>query len=288
MFDTIANIEHRTSNIEHRMTIDYITWNVSPEIFSIGSWSLRWYGLLFASSFFFGYLILIRIFKKEDIQIKFLDELTTYMIIGTVIGARLGHCLFYEPSYYLQHPLKILTVWEGGLASHGAGIGIILTIIIFSSVRKFSFLWVMDRVVIVVALSGLLIRTGNLMNSEIFGTPTSLPWGFLFLRASNPAEALDPRHPTQLYEGLSYLLIFLYLWRYYYLKSGKPSPGFIFGMCLTLVFGARFFIEFLKEPQVGFEQSMLLNMGQILSIPFVLLGIILILYSKGKLTFIKK
>lgn len=265
------------------MIINYITWNVAPEIFSIGSWAVRWYGLLFASSFLFGYLILVRVFKKEDIPIKYLDELTTYMIIGTVLGARLGHCLFYEPSYYLHHPLKILMVWEGGLASHGAAIGIILTIIIFSSIRKFSFLWVMDRVVIVVALSGLLIRTGNLMNSEIFGIPTTLPWGFFFIRSSNPAEALNPRHPTQLYEGLSYLMIFLFLWRYYYLKDGKPAPGFIFGTFLTLVFGVRFFIEFVKEPQVGFEQDMLLNMGQLLSVPFILFGIFLILYSKNKL-----
>jgi len=270
------------------MTIDFITWNVSPEIFSIGSLTVRWYGLLFASSFFFGYLILMRIFRKESIAIKFLDELTTYMIIGTVVGARLGHCLFYEPAYYLQHPLKILAVWEGGLASHGAAIGIILTIIIFSLVRKFSFLWVIDRIVIVVALSGLLIRMGNLMNSEIFGVPTNLPWGFLFIRASDPAEAVDPRHPTQLYEGLSYLIIFLYLWRYYYLKDGKPAPGFLFGMFLTLVFGVRFFIEFLKEPQVGFEREMALNMGQLLSIPFVLAGIILIFFSTGKLKYLKK
>jgi phosphatidylglycerol---prolipoprotein diacylglyceryl transferase len=265
------------------MVINYITWNVSPEIFSIGTWAIRWYGLLFASSFFFGYLILVKVFTKEKIAIKLLDELTTYMIIGTVLGARLGHCLFYEPSYYLQHPLKILMVWEGGLASHGAAIGIILTIIIFSRVRKFSFLWVMDRVVIVVALSGFLIRTGNLMNSEIFGIPTTLPWGFFFLRASNPAEALDPRHPTQLYEGLSYLMIFFFLWRLYYLKDGKPAQGFIFGVFLTLVFGMRFLIEFIKEPQVGFEQSMVLNMGQLLSIPLILAGILLILYSKKKL-----
>jgi phosphatidylglycerol---prolipoprotein diacylglyceryl transferase len=273
----------RGTRNEKRMSINYITWNVSPEIFSIGTWAIRWYGLLFASSFFLGYFILYRVFAKEKIEIKYLDELTTYMIVGTVLGARLGHCLFYEPSYYLQHPLKILMVWEGGLASHGAAIGIILTIIVFSRVRKFSFLWVIDRIVIVVALSGLLIRTGNLMNSEIFGIPTTLPWGFYFLRASNPAEAIDPRHPTQLYEGLSYLVIFVFLWRYYYLKDGKPLPGYLFGMFLILVFGVRFFIEFIKEPQVGFEQSMILNMGQLLSIPFVFSGILLVLFSKNKL-----
>ena len=254
----------------------YIHWNPSPDLFHIGSLTIRWYGLLFASSFFFGYFIMLQFFKKEGIEVAKLDTLTTYMVLGTVIGARLGHCLFYEPGYYLSHPLKILEVWEGGLASHGAAIGIILSIWIFGMRNKLTFLWVMDRIVIVVALSGLCIRTGNLMNSEIFGHITSLPWGFYFLRAANPAEALDPRHPTQIYEGLSYFIFFLFLWRLYYIKKGKPEPGLLFGLFLILVFGLRFFVEFLKEPQVGFEQGMLLNMGQLLSIPLVLLGIILV------------
>ena len=254
----------------------YIHWNPSPDLFHIGSLTIRWYGLLFASSFFFGYFIMLQFFKKEGIEVAKLDTLTTYMVLGTVIGARLGHCLFYEPGYYLSHPLKILEVWEGGLASHGAAIGIILAIWIFGMRNKLTFLWVMDRIVIVVALSGLCIRTGNLMNSEIFGHITSLPWGFYFLRAANPAEALDPRHPTQIYEGLSYFIFFLFLWRLYYIKKGKPEPGLLFGLFLILVFGLRFFVEFLKEPQVGFEQGMLLNMGQLLSIPLVLLGIILV------------
>jgi len=254
----------------------YIQWNPSPDLFHIGSLTIRWYGLLFASSFFFGYFIMLKFFKKEGIEVAKLDTLTTYMVLGTVIGARLGHCLFYEPGYYLSHPLKILEVWEGGLASHGAAIGIILAIWIFGLRNKLTFLWTIDRIVIVVALSGLCIRTGNLMNSEIFGHITSLPWGFYFLRAANPAEALDPRHPTQIYEGLSYFIFFLFLWRLYYIKKGKPEPGLLFGLFLILVFGLRFFVEFLKEPQVGFEQGMLLNMGQLLSIPFVLLGIILV------------
>ena len=263
------------------MTLAYINWNVSPEIFTIGSLSIRWYGLQFASSFFFGYLIMLRIFRKENIPSKVLDELTTYMIIGTLVGARLGHCLFYEPGYYLAHPLKILMIWEGGLASHGAGIGIVLALVIFAAARKLPFLWVIDRIVIVVALSGLLIRLGNLMNSEIYGFPTTLPWGFRFLRSSVPLEGTDPRHPTQLYEGLSYLLIFIYLWWYYYRKNGKPEPGYLFGMFLLLVFGVRFLIEFIKEPQVGFEKSMVLNLGQLLSIPFIVAGILLLFYSKG-------
>ena len=219
---------------------------------------------------------MLQFFKKEGIEVTKLDTLTTYMVIGTVVGARLGHCLFYEPGYYLSHPLKILEVWEGGLASHGAAIGIILAIWIFGIRNKLTFLWVMDRVVIVVALSGLCIRTGNLMNSEIFGHVTSLPWGFYFLRAANPAEALDPRHPTEIYEGLSYFIFFLILWRLYYIKKGKPEPGLFFGLFLILVFGLRFLVEFLKEPQVGFENGMALNMGQLLSIPFVLLGIYLV------------
>lgn len=262
------------------MMLTYIHWSPDPEIFRIGSMAVRWYGVLFALGFIFGYIILQRMFKMEGVPIKLLDSLTTYMIIGTIIGARLGHCLFYEPDYYLAHPMKILAVWEGGLASHGAAIGIILALILFSYLKKKPFLWVVDRIVIVVALAGFLIRMGNLMNSEIFGHVTSLPWGFYFLRASDPKEALDPRHPTQIYEGLSYLLIFFYLIWYYYHKKGAPEHGFLFGMFLILVFGVRFFLEFLKEPQVGFEATMSLNMGQLLSIPFVLVGIFFVVRSR--------
>ncbi|MEI6433865.1 MAG: prolipoprotein diacylglyceryl transferase [Bacteroidota bacterium] len=257
-----------------------IIWDPSPDIFRFGSFAVRWYGLFFALSFFFGYVIMQRFFNKEGVPIKLLDELTTYMIIGTIVGARLGHVFFYEPEWYIAHPIKILQVWEGGLASHGAGIGIITALIIFSKVRNKSFLWVMDRIVIVVALAGFLIRMGNLMNSEIYGLPTSLPWGFQFLHSTTPSEALVPRHPTQIYEGVSYLLIFFLLWWYYYRKDGKPANGLLFGMFMTLVFGIRFFIEFIKEPQVGFEKGLTLNMGQLLSIPFVVAGIILIIMAR--------
>jgi len=262
------------------MTALFIHWNPSPEIFTLGNFAIRWYGLLFASSFVFGYIILQRVFKKEGIPVKLLDELTTYMIIGTIIGARLGHVFFYEPAWYLAHPIKILEVWEGGLASHGAGIGIILTLLIFSYIKKRPFLWVIDRVVIVVALSGFFIRMGNLMNSEIYGNVTNLPWGFYFDRSIVPDEATQPRHPTQIYEGLSYLSIFIFLLYYYYKKDGRPAPGFIFGMFLILVFGIRFFIEFLKVPQVGFEREMALNMGQLLSIPFVIAGGLFVYLAK--------
>ena len=259
-----------------------IVWDPSPEIFEIGGFAVRWYGLFFALSFFFGYLIMLKFFNREGVPVKLLDELTTYMIIGTIVGARLGHVFFYEPEWYLAHPVKILKVWEGGLASHGAGIGIILSILIFSYVRKKPFLWVMDRIVIVVALAGFLIRMGNLMNSEIYGLPTSLPWGFMFLKSTTPSDGLLPRHPTQIYEGLSYLAIFFILWWYYYKKDGKPALGFLFGLFMILVFGMRFLIEFIKEPQVGFEKNLTLNLGQMLSIPFVIAGIILVFLSMRK------
>jgi prolipoprotein diacylglyceryl transferase len=259
------------------MVINYITWNVNPEIFHLGSLSVRWYGLLFAAGFFFGYLIMAKFFRKENIPLKELDRLTTYMVIGTIIGARLGHCLFYEPAYYLAHPLEILKVWEGGLASHGAALGIILAIYLFSRKSTQTFLWTIDRIVIVVALSGVLIRLGNLMNSEIFGKPSGLPWAFVFIRDNN-----IPRHPTQIYEALAYLITFGYLLRHYYRQNGNPRPGFLFGMFMILIFAARFIIEFLKEPQVSFENQYMLNLGQSLSIPFILLGIWLVWRSKRK------
>jgi phosphatidylglycerol---prolipoprotein diacylglyceryl transferase len=263
--------------------LQFIVWSPSPEIFSVGSLAVRWYGLLFALSFFFGYIIMLRFFKKEGVPVKVLDELTTYMIIGTILGARLGHVFFYEPAWYLAHPIKILQIWEGGLASHGAGIGIIAALLIFSYVKKRPFLWVMDRIVIVVALAGFLIRMGNLMNSEIYGLPTTMPWGFKFVNSTTPEDGLVPRHPTQIYEGLSYLISFVVLLWYYYKKDGKPALGMLFGMFLIMIFGVRILIEFIKEPQVGFEKGLTLNMGQLLSIPFVIAGLIFIyLASKRK------
>ena len=254
------------------MILNSITWTAHPEIFRIGNFAIRWYGVLFASGFATGYFIMLKFFKKENVPVKLLDQLTTYMVIATVIGARLGHCLFYEPAYYLSHPIEILKIWEGGLASHGAAIGILLAVYIFSRKNKVSYWWTMDRIALVTALAGFFIRMGNLMNSEIFGRPTSLPWGFIYANASDPAQRMQARHPTQIYEGLAYLLIFVILIVIYYKKNGKPREGSLLSLFLLLVFAARFLIEFLKEPQVGFEQSMILNLGQLLSIPFILAG----------------
>lgn len=265
------------------MLLNYINWNVDPEIVGFWGLSIRYYGLLFASSFFFGYIIMQKMFKKEGLTIELLDKLTVYMAVGTVIGARLGHCLFYQPDYYLSNPWEIIKIWHGGLASHGAAVGILIAIYYFSKKHKKPYLWTMDRIVIVVALAGFLIRMGNLMNSEIYGNPTELPWGFIFIRNG---EVL-PKHPTQIYEALSYLIIFVLLYFIYNKKGDQLKQGLIFGLFLILLFTARFFIEFIKEVQVNFEQGMSLNMGQWLSIPFILIGFFLLYRSLKQQSAIK-
>lgn len=252
-----------------------VPWDVNPEIFRIGSFAVRWYGLLFASSFLFGYIIMQRIFKNEGLGEASLDRVTIYMAIGVIAGARLGHCLFYEPEYYLSNPLEIIKVWHGGLASHGAAIGILIALWLFVRKEKKEYAWILDRVAIVVALSGFFIRMGNLMNSEIYGVETTLPWGFVFMRNGENA----PKHPTQIYEGLAYLMIFILLFSIYWKKRGGHIQGLLISLAMILIFVARFFIEFVKEDQVGFEAGMTLNMGQWLSIPFILLGIAALIWS---------
>lgn len=333
------------------MILDFINWHVNPEIFPNTRLPIRWYGLLFVSAFYVGLIIMQRIFKKEGYDQKYLDKLTMYMLLSTIIGARLGHCLFYEPDYFLtkEHFIEILFVWQGGLASHGAGIAIILTIWLFvRKYKQFTYLWVIDRIVITVALAGFFIRMGNLMNSEIYGIETTKAWGFVFMRdiyfhlnfndlkdillnhhliAENQLTALSGlwsqqafytghvlnywefsqslvqsgllhanqlkelsavfaeqgwitiNHPTQIYESASYLLIFIFLLWYYYKMDGNPRPGYLFGFFLILVFSARFLIETIKENQVPFEEHMSLNMGQLLSIPFVLAGVVILLLA---------
>lgn len=246
-----------------------IPWDVNPEIFRIGSFAVRWYGLLFASSFLVGYLLMLKIFRNENLSDALLDKLTVYMAVGVIIGARLGHCLLYEPEYYLSKPLEILKIWKGGLASHGAAAGILIALGIFSHKEKKGYFWILDRVVIVVALAGFFIRMGNLMNSEIYGVETTLPWGFVFLRNGETA----PKHPTQIYEGLTYLLIFVLLWGIYWKKNGEHVEGLLISLGVMLIFGSRFFVEFLKEDQVAQEAGMLLNFGQKYSIPLFILGL---------------
>lgn len=260
------------------MILQYITWNVNPEILPVGPLSIRWYGLLFAASFLFGYMILQKVFKREGISLEVLDRLTVYMAIGTIVGARLGHVIFYDPVYYFSNPIRILKIWEGGLASHGAGVGILIAIYLFARKSKKSFLWVMDRIVIVVALAGFFIRTGNLMNSEIYGHETTLPWGFIFVRRGE----MVPKHPTQIYEALAYLAVFILLYWLYRRKADKIKEGYLFSIFLVLVFTARFFIEFIKEVQSAWEAKLPLDMGQILSIPFVIGGFILFFNARRR------
>jgi phosphatidylglycerol---prolipoprotein diacylglyceryl transferase len=248
--------------------LSYITWDVSREIANIGPLSLRWYGLLFALAFVFGFIILTRVYKLEKKPQTDLEQLSIYVILGTVIGARLGHCLFYDPLYYLSNPFEMIKVWEGGLASHGAAIGILTALYLFAKKKKDQgMIWTLDRLVIVVALGGALIRLGNLFNSEIIGMQTDVPWAFIFTSVDD-----IPRHPAQLYESIAYFISFGILYFIYLKKRETLKTGFLFGMFLIFIFGFRFFVEFIKEDQSAFEAGMILNMGQILSIPFVLMG----------------
>lgn len=362
------------------MSLEYVIWNVKPQLLDLGRFEIRYYSLLFALGFVTGYIILLRIFKKQGLTVELLDRLTIYMVVSTIIGARLGHCLFYEFDYYIKHPLEIILPWRGtvgsdfeftgfqGLASHGAAIGILIGIYMFARKTKSSYLWTMDMIVMVTALAGCFIRLGNLMNSEIYGNPTKSNYGFVYthdltrlltekykgtiqhisydkiqtgLSQGQPGVPIQlniefsrkvkdenqvkqfgdlflptdlnrydfddnvfllrndsmtykierkdkrlwliaqigglPRHPSQIYEAASYLFIFLLLVYLFYAFNTRLRNGFIFGVFLFLVFIARFFIEFLKQNQETFEDTMSLNMGQWLSIPFVLTGLALIM-----------
>jgi len=271
------------------MILNYINWNPEPEIFNLFGISIRYYGLLFVSGIFLCISILGWIFKRENIPAENLEKLSIYGIVGILAGARLGHCLFYEPAYYFSNPLEMILpikfLNEGGikftgyqgLASHGGALGLIIALIIYSKRTKHAILDAIDLIAVVAALGGAFIRLANLMNSEIIGMPTTKPWGFVFQRVD-----LIPRHPAQLYEALSYFLIFAITFWLYKTKREQLKNGFFFGLCLLLIFTARFFIEFLKERQVDFEANMQLDMGQILSIPYILIGLGFILYAFKK------
>jgi prolipoprotein diacylglyceryltransferase len=358
------------------MTVfNYILWDVSPEIFSIGGFAVRWYGLFFALGFLIGQQILIRIYTQEGKSEKHVDTLTVYMVIATIVGARLGHCLFYEPAEFLSNPIEIFKVWKGGLASHGATIGILIAIYLYSKKQTDqSYFYVLDRMVITIAFAACLIRLGNLMNSEIIGKPTNISTAFIFAHdarsiieekfpslvkdvkinkngidstASVPLAGLDinvhfkkiglsdssfsnyvkgnlsdtlrgyagvynenviipsnfkyqirsnsdgsstavikawgiPRYPSQLYEAISSLFTFFLLLYIYNKKKGQTPEGRLFSLFVILVFGLRFLYEFLKEPQVDFENDMVLNMGQVLSIPLIIAGLFILMRTFRK------
>ncbi len=255
--------------------MEHIVWSVDPVLLSLGGFKIYWYGALFATAILTGFSVMNKIYKYENKDVAELETLQLYMVIGIVIGARLGHCLFYDPSYYLSNPLKILAVWEGGLASHGGGLGAILATLIYARKFKLDFLYLLDRLAIPTALFAFFVRMGNLMNSEIVGDASDVPWAIVFTKI----DAL-PRHPTQVYEAISYLVIFVLLACIYRYTSKAKQSGFIFGVFLLSVFSARILIEFVKVPQAAYEHISFLSTGQILSIPFLLIGVWLILRSK--------
>lgn len=258
----------------------FIEWTASPEIFSSEYITIRWYGLFFAFAFLVGQQMMVKFYKEAQKPLEDLETLLVFMIVATVVGARLGHCLFYQPDFYLSHPIEILKIWRGGLASHGAAFGILFSLWLYARNREDQpYLWVVDRIVITVAFGAIFIRLGNLMNSEIIGLPTDMPWGFKFIKAAGltPEEAQIPRHPTQIYESLCYLLTFLTLWFTYAKYKAKTPFGLLLGIFLIMTFGSRMLVELFKENQVNFEEGMLLNMGQLLSIPLVLAGGLLVL-----------
>ena len=271
------------------MILNYINWNADPEIINVFGISIRYYGLLFVGGLILCIFILGWIYKRENIPSEHLEKLSIYGMIGILIGARLGHCLFYEPSYYLSHPLEmILPITfppEGGikfsgyqgLASHGGVLGLLIAIYFYSRKTKHSMIDTIDLIAVVVGLSFGFIRLGNFMNSEIIGIPTTKPWGVIFERLDNV-----PRHPAQLYEAISYFIIFALMMILYKKMRDRLKNGFFFGLATVLFVTARFLIEFVKENQVGFEDGMALNMGQLLSLPYIAVGVGFIIYGLTK------
>ena len=263
--------------------LDFINWNASPEVFSLGSFSVRWYGLAFAVGFIIGYNIVAKMFKHEGAPEKWLGILLAYVVVATIVGARLGHVFFYEWDYYSQHLGEIPKVWNGGLASHGGTIAIIIAVFLFSwFVSKKPASWTFDKLVIAIALVGGLIRLGNLMNSEIYGGETNLPWGFVFERNGET----QPKHPTQIYEATCYFILFAVLMWMYWKKNAEERPYLITGIFFIGIFLPRFFIEYIKNVQVDWENEMIatygINQGQLLSIPFVLLGCGLVIWAMSR------
>ena len=268
------------------MILNYIHWNPEPEIINVFGISIRYYGLLFVSGLILCIYILRWIFKRENIPSENLDTLSIYGMIGIFVGARLGHCLFYEPSYYLSHPLEMILpiafppdggikfIGYQGLASHGGVLGLLIALYLYSRKTKHSMIDTIDLIAVVAGLGFGFIRLGNFMNSEIIGITTTKPWGVIFERVDNV-----PRHPAQLYEAISYFIIFTLMMMLYKKMRYRLKNGFFFGLATVLFFTARFIIEFVKENQVGFEDGMTLNMGQLLSLPYLLVGIGFIIYG---------
>ena len=276
--------------------LSYIVWNASPEIFTIGSFGLRWYGLMFAAGFMIGFWLVRKMFQREGAPEEWLDYLFYFLIGGTILGARFGHVVFYSWDYYSANPGDIIKIWEGGLASHGGVVGVVTAIALFSYfISKRSFFWTSDKVAAPIALVGAMIRFGNLMNSEIVGVPTDKPWAFKFVNAglgrvkelvngewvtTTVDLAADPRHPVQIYESVSYLFTFAVLLYLYWKRDAYRYPGLLTGLWFVLIFGFRFVWEYFKTDQGGFGVAF--TTGQWLSVPCVVAGLLMVLYSRRK------
>ena len=251
--------------------MDHFVWNVDPVLISFMGLKVHWYGALFATAIACGFQVMKRIYIKEKLPVESLDNLLMYCVIGIIVGARLAHCIFYDPAYYFSNPLKIFAIWEGGLASHGGGLGAILALYYYRRKMDMPFLFLLDRLAIATAIFGFFVRMANFMNSEILGLPTNVPWAIIFERID-----MLPRHPAQLYEAFAYLAIFIGLWAIYKYTEMKQKEGAIFGLFLVLVFSARFAIEFVKVKQAAYAEGMTLSAGQWLSVPFLSVGVVLL------------
>lgn len=265
------------------MTTLSVVWDFDPVLIQIGSLDIRYYGLMWCLAILIAARFFDNFIRREGLDEKLSESIFLYGTIATIVGARLGHCLFYDPSYYLAQPWTILTEFrDGGMASHGAAIGILTGLWLFSRKHRMPYLWSLDRIMVGVAVGGALVRFGNLFNSEIFGTATTLPWGFEFVRSGKWVREFAPRavHPTQIYEALCYLVTFAVLtWLYYRRDAARRRPGLLFGVGLIGIFFTRFLIEFIKTEQEAFEKGWALDMGQWLSIPFILLGVYMIYHA---------
>jgi phosphatidylglycerol:prolipoprotein diacylglycerol transferase len=254
----------------------HLIWDMGPAVLVLGPIEIRWYGLFFALGFFLGFLIMAQFYRREQRELENLSELCLYLMLGTIIGARLGHVFLYQPDYFLSRPWEIPMIWRGGLASHGGFAGVMISLYLYlKKHRDMSFIALADRLAIPCLLAAALIRVGNFFNSEILGIPSNLPWAIVFARVDN-----IPRHPAMFYEAAAYFLVFCALYVAYWKTTIIQFPGRVFGIALTTCFLARFIIEFVKENQVLFERRLPLNMGQLLCIPFILLGVYLIYASR--------
>lgn len=269
------DLEYTSKDDTVSSKMHHLIWDMDPAVLVLVPIEIRWYGLFFALGFFLGFLIMAQFYRSEQRQLENLSELCLYLMLGTIIGARLGHVFFYQPDYFLLHPWEIPMIWRGGLANHGGFVGVLIAIYLYlKRHRDMTFLELADRLAILCVLAAALIRIGNFFNSEIVGIPSNLPWAVVFAWVDN-----IPRHPAMLYEAAAYFVIFCVLYTAYWKTRMIQFPGRVFGAALAICFLARFLIEFVKENQVPFESRLPLNRGQVLSIPFILLGVYLIYVS---------